>query len=131
MCWPCCSSSPCSCRGPSSRPPTMWPLKLASTCAVPYRYGVSGNPALHSPLLLVHVDVTVVVVSPDKNLQQDHAPVHLQHVYGRVNCCSDLQPGRHRYQPAHVVLLPLSQPMGHASASKKCLSTLLLSRIYN
>lgn len=57
---------------------------------------------------LSHVDLTVLVLSPDQNLQQDHAPVHLQHVHGRVDCRSNLQPGRHRYQPAHVVLLPLS-----------------------
>lgn len=36
-CWPCCSSSPCSCREPSCRPPTTWPSKRASTCAGPFR----------------------------------------------------------------------------------------------
>lgn len=41
-------------------------------------------------LLFVHMALNVVVLSPDKNLQQDHASVHLQHVHGRVNCCSDL-----------------------------------------
>lgn len=116
MCWPCYSSLPCSCRGPSSRPPIMWPLKQASTCGGPYRYG--------GPLCVrliqgkfVHKDLTVMVF-PDKNLQQDHASVHLQHVYGRVNCGSDLQPGCHRYQPTYVVLLPLSQPVGNASTGK-------------
>lgn len=59
-------------------------------------------------LLFVHMNLNVVVLFPDKNLQQDHASVHLQHVHGRVNCRSDLQPGCHRYQSAHVVLLPLS-----------------------
>lgn len=38
MCLLCSSSSPCSCRGPFSKRPTTWPLKRASTCAVPYRY---------------------------------------------------------------------------------------------
>lgn len=69
--------------------------------------------------LFVHMDLIVVVLSPDKNLQQDHASVHLQHVHGRVNCGSDLQPGCHRYQPAYVVLLPLSQLVGHAGTGKK------------
>lgn len=41
MCWLCCYSSLCSCRGPSSRLPTMWPLKQASTCVEPYRCGAS------------------------------------------------------------------------------------------
>lgn len=36
-CWLCCSSSLCSCREPSCRPPTMWPLKQASTCVGPFR----------------------------------------------------------------------------------------------
>lgn len=50
----------------------------------------------------------MVVPSTDEDLQQDHAPVHVQHVDGRVDRRTDLQPGRHRHQPAHVVLLPPS-----------------------
>lgn len=80
----------------------MFPLILA---------GVGGR--------FTDIDLTVVSLSPDKNLQQNHAPVHLQHVHGGVNGGSDLQPGRHRYQPTHVVLLPLSQPVGHASTGRK------------
>lgn len=55
----------------------------------------------------------------DQNLQQDHAPVHIQHFHGGADGGSDLQPGGHRYQPAHVVLLPLSQPVGHASPGRE------------
>lgn len=43
-------------------------------------------------LLFVHTDVNVapVIFSPDEDLQQDHASVHLQHLHGRVNRCSDM-----------------------------------------
>lgn len=63
--------------------------------------------------------------STDKDLQQDHAPVHIQHVHGGVNCWPDLQPGCHRYQPAHVVLFPLSQPVGHASSGRELLNKVI------
>lgn len=57
MCWLCCSSSRCSCRGPSSRPPIMWPSKQASTCVGPYRSDVSSYSSCNSWVILsVHMD---------------------------------------------------------------------------
>lgn len=75
---------------------------------------------------LVLVGLNVAIVSPDKDLQQDHASVHLKHVHGGAYCGSNLQPGRHRYQPADVVLFPLPKPLGNASTGKKHVYFILL-----
>lgn len=52
------------------------------------------------------------------DLQQNPAPIHLQHVNGGDDVGADQQPGCYRNQPAHVVPLPLPQPVGHARAGK-------------
>lgn len=41
-CWPSCSSLHCSCKEHSSRRPTMWLLRLASSYVGQYRYCTSG-----------------------------------------------------------------------------------------
>lgn len=60
----------------------------------------------------------VFFLLPDKDLQQDHAPLHLQHVYGRNDSGSDLQPCRDRHKSTDVVLLPVPQPVRNASSGK-------------